>query len=74
MLFCSFNEDLVSFPNVPCGTSGKKIPLASAENITDVNGAEPWVEKTPWRREGLSTPVFWPGEFHVLYNPWGQKE
>ena len=22
-----------------------------------------------WRRERLSTPVFWPGEFHGLYNP-----
>ena len=21
----------------------------------------PWVEKTPWRRERLPTPVFWPG-------------
>jgi len=24
------------------------------------------VGKIPWRREGLSTPVFWPGEFHGL--------
>ena len=23
----------------------------------------------PWRREGLPTPVFWPGEFHGLYPP-----
>ena len=21
-----------------------------------------------------TTPVFWPGEFHVLYSPWGRKE
>ena len=27
-----------------------------------------------WRREGLPSPVFWPGEFHGLYNPWGRKE
>ena len=27
----------------------------------------------PWRREGLPTPVFWPGEFHGL-SPWGRKE
>ena len=26
-----------------------------------------WVGKIPWRRERLSTPVFWPGEFHGLY-------
>ena len=28
----------------------------------------------PWRRERLPTPVFWPGEFHELYSPWGRKE
>ena len=21
----------------------------------------------------LRTPVFWPGEFHGLYSPWGHK-
>ena len=25
-----------------------------------------WVRKIHWRRERLSTPVFWPGEFHGL--------
>ena len=29
---------------------------------------DPWVGKIPWRRERLPTPVFWPGEFHGLYN------
>ena len=28
----------------------------------------------PLERERLPTPVFWPGEFHGLYNPWGHKE
>ena len=37
-------------------------------------GFDPWVGKIPWRREQLPTPVFWPGEFHGLYNPWGRKE
>ena len=27
-------------------------------------GFHPWVGKIPWRRERLSTAVFWPGEFH----------
>ena len=27
-----------------------------------------------WRRERLPTPIFWPGEFHGLYIPWGCKE
>ena len=35
---------------------------------------ETWVGKIPWRREQLSTPEFWPGEFHELYSPWGRKE
>ena len=33
-------------------------------------GEDPWVRKIPW----LPTPVFWPGEFHGLYSPWGCKE
>ena len=37
-------------------------------------GFDPWVGKIPWRREQLPTPIFWPGEFHGLYNPWGQSQ
>ena len=37
-------------------------------------GFDPWVGKIPWRRGRLPTPVFWPGEFHGLYSPWGRKE
>ena len=33
-----------------------------------------WVGKVPWRTDRLPTPVFWPGEFHKLYSPWGCKE
>ena len=25
-------------------------------------------------KERLPTPIFWPGEFHGLYSPWGCKE
>ena len=35
---------------------------------------DPWVGKIPWRRDTLRSPVFWPGEFHELYSPWGHKE
>ena len=35
---------------------------------------ETWIGKIPLRREGLPTPVFWPGEFHALYSSWGHKE
>ena len=37
-------------------------------------GFDPWVGKIPWRRERLSSPVFWPEEFHGLYSLWGCKE
>ena len=37
-------------------------------------GFDPWVGKIPWTRERLPTLVFWPGEFHGLYGPWGRKE
>ena len=37
-------------------------------------GFDSWVGKIPWRRERLPTLVFWPGEFHGLYCPWGCKE
>ena len=35
---------------------------------------EACVGKIPWRRERLSTPVFWPREFHGIYSPWGREE
>ena len=39
---------------------------------------EAWVRslgwKIPWRRERLSSLVFWPREFHGRYSPWGCKE
>ena len=39
---------------------------------------ETWVRPLGWedprRRETLPTPVFWPGEVHGLYSPWGCKE
>ena len=34
----------------------------------------PWVGKIPRQRKRLPSPVFWPGEFHGLYSPWGHKE
>ena len=35
-------------------------------------GFDPWVGKTPWRRERLPIPVFWPGE--SMDGPWSHKE
>ena len=39
---------------------------------------ETWVQSLGWEdpleKKRLPTPVFWPGEFHGLYNSWGRKE
>ena len=39
---------------------------------------ETWVRslgwKITWRRERLPSPLFWPGELHELYSPWGRKK
>ena len=37
---------------------------------------ETWVWSLHWEDllRRIPTPVFWPGEFHGLYNPWGHKE
>ena len=37
-------------------------------------GFDPWVGKIPWRNARLPTAVFWPGEFHGRYGPWGGKD
>ena len=46
------------------GSAGKESPAMR----------ETWDGKIPWRRGRLPTLVFWPGEFHGLYSPWGCKE
>ena len=53
----------------PGGSEGK----ASACNVGDM-GLIPGLGRNPWRRERLPIPVFWPGEFHGLYSPWGREE
>ena len=39
---------------------------------------ETWVQSLGWEDQlekgTLPSPVFWPGEFHGLYSPWGCKE
>ena len=54
---------------------GQGLPLSwDLYNTCGRPGFDLWVGKIPWRRERLLTPVFWPGEFHGLYNLWGYKE
>ena len=38
---------------------------------------ETWVQSLGWEdplEKGKTMPVFWLGEFHGLYSPWGPKE
>ena len=39
---------------------------------------ETWVRSLGWEdpleKRKATTPIFWPGEFHGLYSPWGRKE
>ena len=44
------------------------------KNLPAMQRFDSWVRKIPWRRNRLATPLFWPGEFHELYSPWGHKE
>ena len=56
----------------------KNLP-ASAGDIGERHGFNPWVGKIPWRRAWPSALVFLPGEAHgqrslAGYSPWGCKE
>ena len=55
------------------GFSGSSAGKESAACHAGDLGSIPGVGRSPGRRERLSTPVFWPGEIHGMYNPWGCK-
>ena len=44
-----------------------------AKNVGDL-GLIPGLGRSPGEGSWLPTPVFWPGEFHGLYSPWGCKQ
>ena len=52
----------------PGGSAGKE----SAHNAGDL-GSIPGLGRSLGEGKGY-TPVFWPGEFHGLYSPWGCRE
>ena len=52
----------------PCGSAGKE----STCNVRDLDSTLGWED--PLEKRKATTPVFWPGEFHGLYSPWGHKE
>jgi hypothetical protein len=53
----------------PCGSVGKESAC-----IVGALGSIPGLERSPWGRERLPIPVFWPGEFRGLYSTWGCRE
>ena len=60
----------------PGGTRGKEPACRCRRHKR--HGFDPWVGKSPWRRERLPTPVLLPGESHGQrslegYSPWGHR-
>ena len=66
--FLDWEDPTPVFLGFPYGSAGKD----SACTAGDLGSI--LVGKIPWRRKRLPTPVFWPGELHGLYSPWGRKE
>ena len=57
----------------PCGSAGKE-SACNAGDLGSIPGFYPWVGKILRRMERLTNPLFWPGQFHGIYSPWGRKE
>ena len=57
-----------SWYGLPDGSDNEE----SACNAGDL-GLIPGLGRSPGEGKGYPTPVFWPGEFHWLYSPWGRK-
>ena len=50
--------------------SKSKEPACNAGDV----GLIPGLGRSPEEGKGSPTLVFWPGECHGLYSPWGHKE
>ena len=66
--------EFLEYEDFPGGLDNKGVYLQCRRS-----GFDPWIRKTPWRREWQCTPVFLLGEFHeqrslVDNSPWGRKE
>ena len=78
ILYCHFFLfwfvlDLLTCIPISLGFPDSSVGKESACNAGDL-GSIPGLGRFPWRRKRLPTPVFWPGELHGLYSPWGRKE
>ena len=83
LVFCCYllrdkvNQLLVYIYPLPTHSSNLGLPLWLVNNPPAMR--ETWVQSLGLRRSpregnGYPTPVFWPGEFHGLYSPWGRRE
>ena len=54
------------YTSFPSGSDGKE----STYDVGDL-GLIPGLGRSSGEGKGYPTPVFWPGEFHGLYSPWG---
>ena len=54
------------------GFSGDSADKEFACNVGDLGSFLDWED--PLEKGMATTPVFWPGQFHGLYSPWGCKE
>ena len=61
--------DYPFFLGFPCGSAGKESAL-NAGHLGSIRG----FGRSSGEGKRLPIPVFWPGEFHELYSPWGHKE
>ena len=58
-----------------------RVPFLDAINKFSFSHSLTWLcfsvqhpRDNPGEATALPTPVFWPGEFHGLYSPWGRKK
>ena len=56
-----------------CGFPGDSDGKESACNAGDT-GSIPGLRRPPGEGKGYPLQLFWPGEFHGLYSPWGCNE
>ena len=78
ILLHPFKKAQSAFPLIVLGFPGGSDGKESTCNAGEA-GSISRLGRFPWRRERLTTPVFWPGEFHGQrslegYSQWGHKE
>jgi len=66
LVYTEWRNKVLGFP---CGSAGKESTCIMGD-LGSICG----LGRAPGEGTRLPIPVFWPGEFHELYSPWGCKE